>query len=153
MASYNKSVVDGKIAMWKKKEDEHREKQLINPFSEWEGSSHRKVLDKNDPEYARPVAGTMTDIRGKQAGKMVSREVQELLHVIERIGTVQENGSVVVLFGNLFEVYNKISNKLVGMLMRARKQKLVHFEGEMLWQRRDDHVPITLLVTAEEARK
>lgn len=35
--------------------------------------------------------------------------------------------------------------QVVGILMRARRQGLVNFEGEMLYQRRDDHVLIRLL--------
>lgn len=38
------------------------------------------------------------------------------------------------------------------MLLRARKQNLVHFEGEMLFQRRDDDVIITLLHMPEELK-
>ena len=57
------------------------------------------------------------------------------------------SGSVchAITFGRLFDVYSNISNKLVGILMRARKQGIVDFEGEMLWQRRDDHVIITMM--------
>lgn len=50
-----------------------------------------------------------------------------------------------VEFGKLFKHYLTISNKLVGVLLRARKQRQVDFEGEMLWQGKDDHVVITLL--------
>ena len=35
-------------------------------------------------------------------------------------------------------MYNRINDKLVGLLIRARKRDLVHFEGEMLYQNRDD---------------
>ena len=40
--------------------------------------------------------------------------------------------------------------QLVGMLMRARRQGLVEFEGEMLLQRRDDHVVVRLVNTPDE---
>lgn len=45
---------------------------------------------------------------------------------------------------SLFSItrYTRISSNLVGMLIRARRRNLVNFEGEMLWQRRDDQVPI-----------
>lgn len=36
--------------------------------------------------------------------------------------------------------------------MRARKQKLIDFEGEMLFQRRDDEVPIFMLKTVDEIK-
>ena len=39
------------------------------------------------------------------------------------------------------------------MLLRARKHKLLEFEGETLYQRQDDHVPILLLYPAGVATK
>ena len=58
-------------------------------------------------------------------------------------------GQFAIQFGELFEAYTTISNKLVGMLMRARKQGLVVFDGEMLYQRRDDDVWITCVRVPE----
>ena len=56
-------------------------------------------------------------------------------------------------FGRLFKIYNFISNKLVGILLRARKYGLVDFEGECLFQRQDDDVIITLLYPASKVKK
>lgn len=39
------------------------------------------------------------------------------------------------------------------MLLRARKHKLLDFEGEVLFQRRDDNVPIVLLKPIKEIRE
>ena len=50
-------------------------------------------------------------------------------------------------FGRLFEIYTHISNKLVGILLRARKYGLVDFEGETLFQGRDNGVSVYLLHT------
>ena len=104
----------------------------------------------------------MTERRGKDAHTHISREVEELCAAIRTIGRREggdglrdggvgdrgcaEHGTetVTVEFGKLFEHYVTISNKLVGVLLRARKQGLVHFEGEMLWQGQDDRVLITL---------
>lgn len=99
---------------------------------------------KHDKEYGRPVAGSKTEARGKHAGMHISGEVVHLCEVIEKIGQQQPDGTVTVTFGRLFNRYTTISNKVVGMLMRARKQELLDFEGEMLWQRRDDDKIITL---------
>ncbi|XP_046355762.2 actin-binding Rho-activating protein-like [Haliotis rufescens] len=140
----------GKIALWQKRTDEHQEKQMINPFSEWEGASHRSALSKDDVNYGVPVAGSSTERRGRQAGNLISGEIVELCHVIAEIGCRQDDGTYIITFGPLFEAYTRISNKLVGMLMRARKQHLIQFEGEMLFQRRDDDVPITLLRIPDE---
>jgi len=40
--------------------------------------------------------------------------------------------------------------QVVGILMRARRQGFVNFEGEMLFQRRDDDVVIWLVKSPEE---
>lgn len=42
--------------------------------------------------------------------------------------------------------------QVVGMLLRARKHRMVDFEGEMLYQRRDEDVIITLLLSDEELK-
>lgn len=41
----------------------------------------------------------------------------------------------------------------MGICLRARKYKLIEFEGEMLFQRRDDDVPIFLLKPIKEIRQ
>lgn len=41
----------------------------------------------------------------------------------------------------------------MGLLLRARKHKLVDFEGEILFQRRDDGVPIMMLMPMKEIRE
>ena len=106
---------------------------------------HMQSISGHNESYGKPPPGSKTEFRGKSAGVHISKEIIELCEVICQLGTKQPDGTVTVLFGNLFEAYTKISNKLVGMLLRARKQNLLHFEGEMLFQRRDDHVPIVLL--------
>lgn len=46
-----------------------------------------------------------------------------------------------------------ISDKLVGSLLRARKKGLIDFEGEILYQRRDDDVPVILVKSMEEVNR
>ena len=74
------------------------------------------------------------------------------------------DGTEQILFGDLFKLNEKISNKCVGLLQRARKYRfavnlgssetnsdvkmhcrLLHFTGETLWQGADDKVVISLL--------
>lgn len=105
---------------------------------------------RNDKEYGRPVAGSKTETRGRFAGAHISQEVKQLCQIIFQMGEEQPDGTFSVTFRRLFDRYTRISNKVVGMLLRARKQNLVHFEGEMLFQRRDDDVIITLLHMPEE---
>ena len=40
----------------------------------------------------------------------------------------------VIKFGDLFKMYTRISDKVVGLLLRAKKYRLVFFEPEMLFQ-------------------
>ncbi|PVD25560.1 hypothetical protein C0Q70_13216 [Pomacea canaliculata] len=143
MMASKRSHLSSQISEWQKKADEHKKKQLINPFSDWEGASHRTKLQKDDPSYGRPVEGSTTELRGKQAGEHISGEIVELCRVISELGEPHSDKTYTITFGHLFDAYTKISNKLVGMLMRARKQGLVNFQGEMLYQRRDDNVVIT----------
>ena len=105
---------------------------------------------RNDKEYGRPVAGSKTETRGRFAGAHISQEVKQLCQIILQMGEEQPDETFSVTFRRLFDRYTRISNKVVGMLLRARKQNLVHFEGEMLFQRRDDDVIITLLHMPEE---
>lgn len=105
---------------------------------------------RNDKEYGRPVAGSKTETRGRFAGAHISQEVKQLCQIILQMGEEQPDGTFSVTFRRLFDRYTRISNKVVGMLLRARKQNLVHFEGEVLFQRRDDDVIITLLHMPEE---
>lgn len=147
---FGRPALSDKVAMFQRKADEHKQKQMDNPFSEWEGASHKAALSKDDPRYGRPEEGSKTDKRGKQAGNLISSEIRVLCENITEFGQLMPNGTTVIKFGELFQLYTSISNKLVGILLRARKHGLVCFEGEMLYQRRDDNVVITLLKPLRE---
>ena len=58
-----------------------------------------------------------------------------------------------ITFGRLFQIYTVISNKVVGVLLRARKYGFVTFEGETLFQGRDDNVVITLLFPTSRVKE
>lgn len=94
--------------------------------------------------YGRPPEGSKTEMRGIKAHNHISGEIIELCSVIRQVGMEKSDGSYIVTFGVLFQTYTVISNKVVGILLRARKHGLVDFEGEMLFQRRDDNKIITL---------
>jgi len=138
----------GQVAMWEQRDAPKTEEAIFS--SEWDGLSHMQSVHGNDPNYGRPMAGSRTEFRGKQAGVHISNEVVALCRTICELGTPLPDGSVGVSFGLLFEAYTKISSKVVGILLRARRQKLVAFEGEMLYQRRDDDVIIRLLQMPDE---
>lgn len=134
--------VKGLKENWQRWSSQHQEYQKQNPFSHDTRPSAVVPL-KGQDDYGRPLQGSRTEQRGKDAHTHIGREVRELCEAIRRIG---EPGEVVTVeFGKLFEHYVTISNKLVGILLRARKQGLVDFDGEMLWQGKDDRAIITLL--------
>ncbi|VDM39274.1 unnamed protein product [Toxocara canis] len=127
----------------------NREKLDRNPYSETYSIQH---FDKNADDYGRPTRGSKTEARGIKAGVYVSREVLFLCETIEA-HAVGEHPNRIIKFGPLFYIYAHYSDKLVGMLLRARKYKLVDFEGEMLYQGQDDEKIIRMLMPIEEIRK
>ncbi|XP_076869927.1 actin-binding Rho-activating protein [Brachyhypopomus gauderio] len=133
---------------WKMFAEQHTEGQKLNPFSEDFDYDHAMAtrLRKGDAGYGRPKEGSRTAQRADRAQKHIRREMDEMCFIIRDMGTRDKQGCVYVTFGRLFDRYVKISDKVVGILLRCRKHKMVDFEGEMLWQGRDDDVIITLLV-------
>lgn len=86
--------------------------------------------------------------RGVKADNHIHNEVKELCQIIQQFGSKLDDkpeSLIGIRFKNLFNLYIKISNKLVGLLLRARKHRYVDFPGEILFQTRDDHVIISLL--------
>ncbi|XP_018577661.1 actin-binding Rho-activating protein isoform X2 [Anoplophora glabripennis] len=157
---FEDSPLKSKVALFNKVADKHVQKQAINPFSNGKqaGNLPRPVISKE--EYGRPPKGSLSEIRAFKATIQVSREMLELCEVINQCGeplfTPEEKVNdprIVISFGELFGIYTAISDKVVGLLLRARKYKLVDFEGECLFQRRDDHVPIILSKPITEIRK
>ena len=117
-----------------------------------------EALKRTDKNYGTPVAGSKTEARGKQAHQRVSREILDLCCVIEENGVVNDcesdrSWTAQIDFGRLFDIYVHISNKLVGILLRARKYGLVDFEGECLFQGRDNEVPVRLLHSAQKVKQ
>lgn len=150
-----KSELMERVALFNKKVEEHHERQLSNPFSDVDRPADFviKKLDIHDPNYGRPVAGSKTAIRGQQASEHMRKELKVLCEVIHDCGYKLRDGRAAIAFGSLFTYYNAISDKCVGNLMSARKHKLVTFEGEMLYQRRDDDTIITLTQPYDELCK
>ncbi|NXT81986.1 ABRA protein, partial [Zapornia atra] len=132
---------------WQEWADQHIITQKLNPFSEEfdQELAMSTRLHKGDEGYGRPKEGTKTAERAKRAEAHIHREIRDMCFIIESMAKPRPDGKIQVTFGELFERYVRISDKVVGILMRARKHGLVDFEGEMLWQGRDDNVIITLL--------
>ncbi|KAM6214169.1 actin-binding Rho-activating protein [Rhynchocyon petersi] len=132
---------------WQQWADEHVQSQKLNPFSEefdYQLAMSTR-LHKGDEGYGQPKEGTKTAERAKRAQEHIYREIMDMCFIIRTMARHRRDGKIQVTFGDLFDRYVRISDKVVGILMRARKHGLVDFPGEMLWQGRDDHVVITLL--------
>lgn len=133
---------------WQRFAEDHMEGQKLNPFSEEFDYDHAMAtrLHKGDAGYGRPKEGSKTAQRADRAQKHIYREMEEMCFIIRDMGQQDKQGQIWVTFGRLFDRYVKISDKVVGILLRCRKHKMVDFEGEMLWKGQDDDVIITLLV-------
>lgn len=152
MSSVMFESLSAKVAMFDQYANKHKDRQSKNPFTSGLDIGKPKFSKE---EYGRPEAGSLTDIRGRKATAHVLKEVMELCEVIHQEGTPcrDQPEIIAITFGDLFNIYTHISDKCVGLLLRARKQKLVDFEGECLFQRRDDNVPIFLVKPIDEIRK
>ncbi|KAH8420604.1 hypothetical protein KR009_011957 [Drosophila setifemur] len=147
------SPLSSKVAMFNNQATQHKQSQLLNPFSQDGRAASPKPTFSKD-QYGKPLAGSLTEMRGQKANIHVMKEMLELCQIIDSEGyEVKDEPTMrVIPFGELFNIYNYISDKVVGILLRARKHKLVHFEGEMLYQRRDDNVPVFLIKPIKEIR-
>ncbi|KAG7212130.1 hypothetical protein KM043_012477 [Ampulex compressa] len=152
MSSVMFESLSDKVAMFNQYANKHKDGQSKNPFTSGLNLERPKFSKE---EYGRPAAGSLTDIRGRKANAHILKEIMELCEVIYREGTPCRDQPEItgITFGDLFNIYTHISDKCVGLLLRARKQKLVDFEGECLFQRRDDDVPIFLIKPIDEIRQ
>ena len=154
-----KSMQESK-AMWQKRIDDHMVHRLVNPFSEfWEegdredykerlrnhGGNALSMLKKVDVKYGNPVAGSKTEKRGYRAKDFITNNIVDCCDVIKNLGQQQEDGTYTITFGELFKAYERINDKVVGLLVRARKHGFVEFPGEMLYQRQDEDVIIKMV--------
>lgn len=108
--------------------------------------SHLKRLAlSHGKDYGKPKPGSASEKRSLAYKDNVMKEVSSICFQISMFGNRTEDGREFIKFGELFKLNEKISNKCVGILQRARKHRLLHFSGETLWQGKDDQVVITLL--------
>nr|XP_027210350.1 uncharacterized protein LOC113803737 [Penaeus vannamei] len=137
--------VSGMKNMFDKKVEEHKQAQLDNPFSEWEGAGRTRRLSKEDIGYGRPLPGSQSEKRSQAAQQHIMMEIRYLCDMIWDCSEWRSpDGRAAITFGKLFKLYIGISDKVVGTLLRARKHGFLHFEGEMLYQRRDESKVIEL---------
>ncbi|GBG27030.1 Actin-binding Rho-activating protein [Hondaea fermentalgiana] len=132
-----------RIQGWNNKLDGLQNADKSNPFSEsYEGPSGPRP---GQDGYGCAKAGSKTAERAAKAQEWVDKEIDKFVSVVKDIGESRPDGSTVVTFGKLFVTYQDISDTLVGIMMRAKKRKHIHYEGDMLFQGRDNDVLVTLL--------
>ncbi|VVD04197.1 actin-binding Rho-activating protein-like [Leptidea sinapis] len=148
------------ISAFDTKAQTHSDLQKITAFSGQFDKNHKPTFSKD--EYGKPVPGSMTEYRGAEAQARVCTEMKELCEIINEYGKSPcksllppelQSATKVISFGELFSIYTIISDKLVGLLLRTRKHGLTFFEGEVLFQKRDDDVPVFLMQTINEIRE
>jgi hypothetical protein len=132
-------------SQWEDFGRKHQDAQASNVFSGAYDPSRRKSLRPGDPGYGRPPEGSLSEARAAKASDWVDNEIEKLLQVIVENGKVGSNGKTCITFGQLFVLYQDISDSLVGIMMRAKKRSRLHYEGDMLWQGQHDDVCITIL--------
>lgn len=90
-----------------------------------------------------------------KANIQVFQEMIELCSIIHDDGRPVKGkpGISTICFGELFQIYVHINDKVLGLLLRAKKHELLTFEGEVLFQRIHDKVPIFLLKPIKEIRE
>ncbi|CAL4120239.1 unnamed protein product, partial [Meganyctiphanes norvegica] len=134
------SGVSGFRNMFDKKANEHADSQSDNPFSDWKGAGTKpKRLSKDDPNYGRPLPGSKSEKRAQAAQQHIMMEIKYCVDMVWDCAEWRSpDGRGAITFGRLFNIYIAISDKVVGTLLRARKHGYVTFEGEMLYQRRDE---------------
>jgi len=113
-----------------------------------------KGVYKQSPGKVEPLPPVKHDEKKGLFGvKSAHGELIELCNMIAEEGFLYEDGTVAIPFGILFQVYSVINNRVVGLLGKARKYGLLFFEGEMLYQVKDDNKPIMLLKPIETIKK
>ncbi|XP_026741036.1 actin-binding Rho-activating protein-like [Trichoplusia ni] len=147
------------ISAFDTKAQAHTDLQKVTAFSGSFDKSHKPTFSKD--EYGKPIPGSMTEFRGAEAQARVCTEMKELCEIINEYGKTPcksllppelKDATKVISFGELFTIYTVISDKLVGILLRTRKHQLTYFEGEVLFQKRDDDVPVFLMQTMQDIR-
>ncbi|XP_063696596.1 actin-binding Rho-activating protein-like [Culicoides brevitarsis] len=149
------SAMSSKVQHFNQVVDIHQNQQTLNPFSSQCNNAGRRSprLELSASEYGKPKTGSLTELRGFKANIQVFKDILELCELISSEGKpYNKEGLKMMFFGELFQIYTKINDKVVGILIRGRRHNYLKFEGEMLYQRKDDMVPIYLIKSISDIR-
>jgi hypothetical protein len=101
------------------------------------GGYDHASISKWSKSYERVVA----------ANAWVAFEVSRLVDTIGRNyeGVDEVTGAKRITFGSLFRIYENLTDSVMGIAQRARKANMITFEGETLFQGRNERTWITLI--------
>ncbi|KAH8235172.1 hypothetical protein KR032_009630, partial [Drosophila birchii] len=138
--------VSSRITLFNQAAEQHQHWMMINPFAHYNVSDMPKRSFSQE-EYGKPPAGSLSEQRALQANVWALEQMLQLCEVIENNGEPDPVDQRLrrLEFGHLFNLYNDISDKLMGTMLAARKNGFVEFSGETLFQGRDESVPVRLL--------
>lgn len=83
--------------------------------------------------------------RIKAASAWIEFEMNRLIDVIEDIGREDEYGRKFATFHELVDIYQDLSDTLVGILLRAKRAGRIYYEGDMLFEGESSNVEIVVL--------
>ena len=99
--------VGDKKSLWANKVESHQKKQALNPFSDkFDKSLSRNLLNKDDPNYARPDSNSLSFMRAKAGEAKMLGEICDVCDVIFQHGQRSPDGTAAIMFGPLFSVNN-----------------------------------------------
>jgi len=103
--------------------------------------------------YGHPKENSMSAARAEKAQQWIEKEIEKLMQQIHTVGSKDHHtGEVTVTFGHLFYHYQDVSDTLVGILLRAKKRKLIEYDGHMMFQGKHDHVVIKVVDSSSSKR-
>lgn len=146
------AVLKNLRSMWDEKSNNEIESMQSNMFSANydESVAKAKHLKPGDEGYGRAPEGSESAERVKKAELWVKQQIKMMIDTINYIGSPGPNGCYQTTFSELFVAYEKISDTCNGILKRAKKAKLLDFEGEILFQGGSDNVIIALTPKAAD---
>merc|ERR1711970_1107610 len=87
----------------------------------------KRLEEKHGAGYGKPPPGSKSEARARKYNENCTREIVELCGIVSEKGFTDEDGRRAILFQDLFNTYRFISDKCCGLLLRARRYKLLTF--------------------------
>ncbi|CAG2235251.1 unnamed protein product [Mytilus edulis] len=143
--------VGDRAAYWQNRDDESKKPNIRSTSSDVERNwktprQIRQMRDQVDPnEMTQYIYDSGVANRAAMWQKLEDDHFDKMvINPDKEWKGPKDDGTVTITFRKLFQTYVAISNKVVGILIRARKRGLLHFNGEMLYQRQDEEEVIRL---------